>query len=515
MRIERETEVVRGEKEKEGGKSRKEEWEKREREKRREEGRKEERGFKAEKGWEKRVSKEKRDGARKKEKESTSWAFLSRPIQSNICYLRITQIHLMEDNEGVRSLPCPFNITTSKRSAQVKVTKMRVFLFSTVAVLAAVITVCRGSLGEVSGRITLPRGVNYDPNSVLQFMASAMNIGEHTGLRTTSSDLGDTGRGVKRCRLEQTFNGYEVFGSGLEAETDLGGHLTGQYNGVVADDLDAQIPDPEACQRNVQDIIDIAMAEEGYTPPPEYESGGINEAFSDIAGEAAELFAGRDGGNDFNVGFDLFKNPTRSLRYFRRPEDDGRSISTYGQYYNGMDVHYSSGIFNIAFYRLVADQNMDLFQAYGCFLHANRHIWTSRSSFQAGACGVIKACYDLGYDHNKARRAFEPTGLDVSNCNLQGLAVELIAGDAKEKVLVGVGRSPIIKLVGNGATGSVEAVAEDFSTVTIEITSDEDGLNVVASGENEASFTVDPDVPMYAKLSSNAETDTPVTLIFN
>ena len=74
---------------------------------------------------------------------------------------------------------------------------------------------------------------------------------------------------MKRCRLDQTYAGYEVFGAGLEAETDLDGHITGQFMGILASNLEADIPDPEACKRNVQDIIAIAMADDGYTPPAE------------------------------------------------------------------------------------------------------------------------------------------------------------------------------------------------------------------------------------------------------
>ncbi|GFS10382.1 neutral protease [Elysia marginata] len=157
---------------------------------------------------------------------------------------------------------------------------------------------------------------------------------------------------------------------------------------------------------------------------------------------------------------------------------------------------------------------MDLYQAYGCFLHANRNLWTTRSTFKAGACAVIKACYDLGYDHNKARTAFQPTGLDVSSCNLLTLSVQLGAGSTKENVMVSTGRSPILELDTTDATGVITAEAADFSTVSIDITTDADGQNVVASSENEVNFTVEPGVPLFAKFSSQAATDTAVTVTF-
>ena len=54
------------------------------------------------------------------------------------------------------------------------------------------------------------------------------------------------------------------------------------------------------------------------------QSGGINEAFSDMAGEAAEYFM--KGSNDWLVGADIFKQAEGSLRYMEDPTRDGRSI---------------------------------------------------------------------------------------------------------------------------------------------------------------------------------------------
>ncbi|MCC7247692.1 MAG: peptidase M4 family protein, partial [Lysobacter sp.] len=70
------------------------------------------------------------------------------------------------------------------------------------------------------------------------------------------------------------------------------------------------------------------------------QSGGINEAYSDIAGEAAEYYM--RGTNDFLVGADIFK-ATGALRYMANPPQDGQSIGNAANYTAGMDVHYSSG----------------------------------------------------------------------------------------------------------------------------------------------------------------------------
>src|SRR3546814_12417343 len=78
-----------------------------------------------------------------------------------------------------------------------------------------------------------------------------------------------------------------------------------------------------------------------------YQPGGINEAFSDMAGEAAEFFF--NGENDFLVGGEIFKAPGEALRYMEDPTLDGISIGSANDYYDGLNVHYSSGVYHRAF----------------------------------------------------------------------------------------------------------------------------------------------------------------------
>jgi Zn-dependent metalloprotease len=86
------------------------------------------------------------------------------------------------------------------------------------------------------------------------------------------------------------------------------------------------------------------------------ESGGINEAFSDMAGEAAEYFM--RGSNDFLVGAEIYKASGSALRYMCNPPADGRSIDNVADFYSGLDVHYSSGIYNKAFCELANEHGL-------------------------------------------------------------------------------------------------------------------------------------------------------------
>lgn len=87
------------------------------------------------------------------------------------------------------------------------------------------------------------------------------------------------------------------------------------------------------------------------------ESGGLNEAMSDIFGAMMEYYSSTHGAAktpNYLIGEDIYTpgTPGDALRYMADPTQDGVSIDTYLDYYNGLDVHYSSGIANNAFYLL-------------------------------------------------------------------------------------------------------------------------------------------------------------------
>ena len=140
------------------------------------------------------------------------------------------------------------------------------------------------------------------------------------------------------------------------------------------------------------------------------QSGGMNEAFSDIAGEAAENFM--NGTNDFLVGAQIFKAPSGALRYMANPPQDGRSIGSANDYTSGLDVHYSSGVFNKAFYLLATTSGWNVEKAFKAFASANRDYWTPSSNFVSGAQGVRDAAADLGYNTADVVAAF--AGVDVN-----------------------------------------------------------------------------------------------------
>jgi thermolysin len=84
------------------------------------------------------------------------------------------------------------------------------------------------------------------------------------------------------------------------------------------------------------------------------ESGGLNEAASDIFGNMVERYVKGASANNWKVGEEIFTPGTGgdALRYMDNPHNDGGSIDHYSEYYSGIDVHYSSGIANKEFYLL-------------------------------------------------------------------------------------------------------------------------------------------------------------------
>ncbi|NIM17463.1 MAG: hypothetical protein GTO45_36080, partial [Candidatus Aminicenantes bacterium] len=125
------------------------------------------------------------------------------------------------------------------------------------------------------------------------------------------------------------------------------------------------------------------------------QSGGINESFSDMAGEACEYYM--RGTNDFMCGYDIFKDPTGALRYLYDPPLDGISIDHVDDYYEGMDVHYSSGIFNKAFWKIATSPGWTTRKAFDIFVKANQDYWAPCTNFQQGAEGAVIAALDYGY----------------------------------------------------------------------------------------------------------------------
>ena len=86
------------------------------------------------------------------------------------------------------------------------------------------------------------------------------------------------------------------------------------------------------------------------------ESGGLNEATSDIFGTNVEFYANNaNDPSDYVIGEEIYRSYNPATNYIRRmdnPALDGGSLNCYSRRAKSVDVHYSSGIANHFFYLL-------------------------------------------------------------------------------------------------------------------------------------------------------------------
>mgnify|MGYP000219823340 CR=1 FL=1 len=146
------------------------------------------------------------------------------------------------------------------------------------------------------------------------------------------------------------------------------------------------------------------------------ESGGMNESFSDMAAQAAEYYSTKD--NTWTIGSEIVKEESgyTALRFMDLPSKDGASIDTADDYYEGLDVHYSSGVYNHLFYLLAQQTGWNTRKAFDVMIKANMDYWTPYSTFQEGACGILNATQDLGYASTAVQKVLRKVKIDAQDC---------------------------------------------------------------------------------------------------
>lgn len=146
------------------------------------------------------------------------------------------------------------------------------------------------------------------------------------------------------------------------------------------------------------------------------QSGGMNEAFSDMAAQAAEYYS--VGKSSWQIGPEIMKEDSGydALRYMDKPSRDGMSIDVADDYYGGLDVHYSSGVFNHLFYILANQPDWNIRKAFDVMVKANMDYWTPYSTFDEGGCGVLSAAKDLGYSLDDVKKSLSDVTINYQSC---------------------------------------------------------------------------------------------------
>ncbi|MBN1208414.1 MAG: M4 family metallopeptidase [Myxococcaceae bacterium] len=143
------------------------------------------------------------------------------------------------------------------------------------------------------------------------------------------------------------------------------------------------------------------------------ESGGLNEAFSDIMGTGVEWYASTKNQSvkfDWAVGEDAWTptngDPNDALRYMNDPTKDEYSVDHYSNYPKQTEVHGSSGIANNAFYLLAnggtnrtsqqtVDGGIGMDKSLKVYYRALAHYMTPNTTFSQARDATIKAATDL------------------------------------------------------------------------------------------------------------------------
>ncbi len=135
------------------------------------------------------------------------------------------------------------------------------------------------------------------------------------------------------------------------------------------------------------------------------QGGAINEAFSDIAGEAVEYYL--KGDCDYKFGYDVSKSEGEAMRYLDDPPANGSSIDSTLKYYTDIDHNDAAGVYNKAFYLLAESEGWNPGKAFQVFAHANMDYWDASTDFDSGAKGVYQSAINLGYNGVDVIEAFD------------------------------------------------------------------------------------------------------------
>lgn len=162
------------------------------------------------------------------------------------------------------------------------------------------------------------------------------------------------------------------------------------------------------------------------------ESGGLNEAMSDIFGAFTEAFVAGGKTGTLTVTADTWKIGEvvlpPALRYMNDPAADGVSRDYYTTGVGNVDVHYSSGIANLAFYLMsqggthprgkstINVAGIGMAKAIRVLYEANVNLLTSNSNFLAAGNASVQAAVNLGYtlaEQMSVANAWQAVGVPV------------------------------------------------------------------------------------------------------
>ncbi|QSQ24353.1 M4 family metallopeptidase [Pyxidicoccus parkwayensis] len=188
--------------------------------------------------------------------------------------------------------------------------------------------------------------------------------------------------------------------------------------------------DPDIVAHELAHAVTIAESDLAYSG----ESGGLNESFSDVIAATCESWTRGfvlPDADVWKIGEDVWTPGTAgdAVRYMNDPVLGGGSVDYYPNYSPNMDVHFSSGIPNLAFSLLstggthprgrtsVVVPGIGVEKAARIFYKANADIWTASTTFAQAKTYTEQAAQQLGYDPatvDAVSAAWQAVGVGVS-----------------------------------------------------------------------------------------------------
>jgi pseudolysin/vibriolysin len=276
-------------------------------------------------------------------------------------------------------------------------------------------------------------GANYTMNTTQFETKNQKTSQDYSGTSLTNFNSTDIGANdahgfaeitLKMLKDWQGYNSIDNAGFKLVSVIHVPDPQTGQYNldNAFWDGQQMNYGDGDGTQFfEFTGALDVIAHEidHGFTQNHanlDYtdQSGGMNEAFSDIAGTSAKFYYDPMHA-DFNLGGDIFVKSNVYIRYMCTPSMDAslypngeHSIDNASQFTAGMDPHFSSGPMNKAFCRASkrlsgVDPDTGSATADGvkkaskAWYEANASHWTTTAQYTDGCQGVVDSAKALGY----------------------------------------------------------------------------------------------------------------------
>nr|WP_240360125.1 M4 family metallopeptidase [Pyxidicoccus caerfyrddinensis] len=215
------------------------------------------------------------------------------------------------------------------------------------------------------------------------------------------------------------------------------------------------------------------------------QSGGLNEAMSDTFSAICESQASGTWSTAaaiWMIGEDVWTPGTANdaLRYMDDPAKDGASKDWAANVTSGTDVHYSSGVPNLAFALLskgglhprgrstINVPAIGVEKAARIWYKANTDLYTASTTFANAKTWTIQAAADLGYDaatQDAVKAAWEAVGVGVTTPpptttpltnNVAVTGIGDSAGNNKFYTLVVPTGATTLKFTTSGGTGDVD-----------------------------------------------------------